>query len=102
MDRPPSAARTGREPATLLLNVWSPHFSSCPIPVTTDSLTLPPNEKHPRDRRVAQWLGIAALAVSAVIAVMLLGARHRAQPVRAANVAGDAVCLECHREKASF
>ena len=41
----------------------------------------------------------------AVVSLLAAGActtRHRTQPVRAANAAGDAACLSCHREKESF
>jgi hypothetical protein len=48
-------------------------------------------------------VGLAVVAVCAVLLVVLRGRRERwPEPVRAANAVGDSTCLSCHRDKASF
>jgi hypothetical protein len=42
------------------------------------------------------------IAVVSLLAAGACSTRHEPQPVRAANAAGDAACLSCHREKESF
>jgi len=53
----------------------------------------------------ARWLvtiaGLSLLAGGA-IAVALFALRVRTEPVRADNAVGDATCLSCHQQKASF
>ena len=42
------------------------------------------------------------LLVAGAVAAGLFAIPHRAEALRADNAAGDAVCLSCHQEKASF
>jgi hypothetical protein len=53
-----------------------------------------------------RWLIVLLLTVATASAVLFLSSKRRHQrwpePVNAANAMGDATCLSCHREKASF
>jgi len=44
---------------------------------------------------------LLALAIGAG-GLLLFARRHGPEPVRTANAVGDATCLSCHRDKASF
>lgn len=46
-------------------------------------------------------VGLSVLLV-AIVARQLFALRYRPEPVRAANAAGNATCISCHRDKASF
>lgn len=54
-----------------------------------------------------KWRRLAAIAASsftlaAIGAAILVAALLRPRPVRASNAVGDASCLSCHRQKATF
>lgn len=54
-------------------------------------------------RRVATITAISlVLLIGVVLAALPLEMRFRPEPVRASNAVGDAKCLSCHRQKASF
>jgi hypothetical protein len=57
-------------------------------------------------RPLYRWLaGLSVLAFGACIMLVLAYTRrpqHWPEPVRAANAVGDATCLACHRDKATF
>lgn len=58
-----------------------------------------------RERSIPRWLLTIAggsLFVAGAFVVGLRTARYRPEAVRADNAAGDAACLSCHQDKASF
>jgi hypothetical protein len=52
--------------------------------------------------RSTRSLAAISLAVTLALAALLIGTRHRPEPVTASNAVGDSTCLSCHREHASF
>src|SRR5205823_4822993 len=53
-------------------------------------------------RRVGTIAAVALLVGFGLAAALVLAEPYRTEPVRAANAAGDAACLSCHRQKSTF
>jgi hypothetical protein len=72
-------------------------LASSPSPHPLNSPT-----SSPAGARIGRWVAALSLALTAALAALLIGARHRPEPVTASNSVGDATCVSCHRQHASF
>src|SRR3989442_12489821 len=53
-------------------------------------------------RRVRMPVSLLPALPAGAVAAGLFATRHRPEPVRADNAAGDSVCLSCHQLQATF
>ena len=53
-------------------------------------------------RRVTIAVSLLAALTAGAVAAGLFATRHRTEPVRADNAAGDSACFSCHQQQATF